>query len=188
MTAIRRWAVVAVGLQLLAPLPTSGQIAERDAAVYVAAIGDMLRPPRGAIISTLSTRPELLTFAGGWFGRADVDSAVASAFVRANASRVPVSPFEIDGIELRFIADSSLTELSHSAKDAAAFWDEFRRRYPDAHGILSLTGIGYSQNGDHAIVAVNYGCGPLCGGGRIVALRKVDDAWIVSGPITLWRF
>ena len=185
---MRRWNVVGFAVVLLTPLPAFGQGTRDDAAVYVAAIGDMLRSGRGPVVTSISTRPGLLTFADGWSAGAGVDSSAAGAFARINAAPVPVSSFDIEGAELRFVPDSSLTELSQSAKHAEAFWDEFRRRYPDAHGILSLTGIGYSQNGDQAIVAVNYGCGPLCGGGRIVALRKVEGAWIVSAPLRSWRF
>lgn len=67
-----------------------------------------------------------------------------------------------------------------------AFWDLFHARYPDAFASVSLSAIGYSETRDHAILSVNHACGGLCGGGRIVLLRRGPRGWHIVKIRRTW--
>jgi len=73
-------------------------------------------------------------------------------------------------------------ELGH----AGSYWDRFYTRYPDSHGRISFSRVGFNRDKTKALVYRGWLAGSLAGGGHVVFLSKVDDRWIVKKRIAIW--
>jgi hypothetical protein len=70
---------------------------------------------------------------------------------------------------------------------ADVYWRAFRMVYPaTAAGVVTLSSVGFSRDGQRAIVNVDYSCGALCGGGRVVSLWREGRRWRVLGSRQTW--
>jgi hypothetical protein len=47
-------------------------------------------------------------------------------------------------------------------------------------GVLSVSAVGFDQTKTHAIAAVDFVCGTLCGGGRFYFLERQEAGWQVK--------
>jgi hypothetical protein len=56
-------------------------------------------------------------------------------------------------------------------------WDGFHATYPNAHGYLELSAVGFDKTHEHAIVYLAHSCGRLCGEGSYHFLERKADAW-----------
>ena len=65
-------------------------------------------------------------------------------------------------------------------------WQGFHKAYPDAHGLLTFSRVGFNQSGDQALVYVAFSCGGLCGEGRYFVLKKSGSIWVINKIIPLW--
>jgi hypothetical protein len=68
---------------------------------------------------------------------------------------------------------------------AGWFWDGFYRMFPNAMGDVVFSAVGYDKHRTRAVLMVNHGCGPMCGQGYVVILRRDRTGWhIVTLVIT----
>ena len=61
-------------------------------------------------------------------------------------------------------------------------WDAFHTTYPDAHGFLLVSAVGFDDKHEHAIVYMSHSCGGLCGEGRYHFLQRTPDGWKEANP------
>jgi hypothetical protein len=66
------------------------------------------------------------------------------------------------------------------------YWTEFDQRYPSTNGIISLSAIGYSADGNRAVLMVDVGCGELCGNGYIVVAKRERGKWYLAKIQNTW--
>lgn len=52
--------------------------------------------------------------------------------------------------------------------------------------ILEFSRVGFSRTSDQALIYFSYVCGPLCGSGNLVYLKKVSGRWQIVGHLNLW--
>ncbi|HJQ11982.1 MAG TPA: hypothetical protein VJ840_13215 [Gemmatimonadaceae bacterium] len=71
-------------------------------------------------------------------------------------------------------------------EDPDKYWDEFYRRFPGTQGLTSLSAIGYSGDGNRAVLMVDTGCGGLCGMGFIVVVNRERGQWHVVNFKGTW--
>jgi hypothetical protein len=188
-------AAVIIARVLMGPNQLIGQTGRGDdAAVYKAAIDGIVGYMRGKTVVMSSSTSKRVSPSSDMGHMPVVDSSTLSNFNVVNASRNPMRRIEIDSVEIRMVDDSMIDNIPSASinpqtgrSNPDLYWQEFRRRFPEAKGILSVTGIGYSKDGNEALVAVNYGCGGLCGIGRFVTLKRIDRKWIFVGGVT-WRY
>jgi hypothetical protein len=62
-------------------------------------------------------------------------------------------------------------------RDPRRFWPGFFRMFPGSPGWIELSRVGFSRDGNSAVILVEYGCGALCGGTRYVLLNRKAGAW-----------
>jgi hypothetical protein len=63
-------------------------------------------------------------------------------------------------------------------------WSQFYAHYRYSAGLLRLSRVGFSSNGQQAMVVWNLDCGFLCAEGRVVILSKTESGWrIVEEPL-----
>lgn len=56
-------------------------------------------------------------------------------------------------------------------------WPDFNRKYPESHGYVQVSAVGFDQMRTRAMVYIAHICGPECAGGMHHVLEKVDGSW-----------
>ena len=64
-----------------------------------------------------------------------------------------------------------------AANDNSFGWARFHQQYPESHGYMQLSAVGFNPSKTRALVYVSHHCGGLCGGGTHHLLEKVNGAW-----------
>ena len=108
--------------------------------------------------------------------------AVDDYFSRNDQSESITSHFALP-LEYRLI---SLEELRHFFGKEGGDWEAFYKKYPKSSGLITLSRLGLSQNGDRALVYVSHQCGFLCGTGKYFSLQKDDGRWKVLQEYMRW--
>lgn len=65
-------------------------------------------------------------------------------------------------------------------------WIQFGQNYPNAISITTLSGIGFNERFDQALVYMAYFCGSECGSANIYFLVRKGDIWTVEDFIEAW--
>lgn len=86
-------------------------------------------------------------------------------------------------IPLTLAASDALTKIFKKRGDG---WKRFYALYPNSSGYWGFSNVGYSDNGQEALVFVGHHCGWLCGTGHLFLLAKEDGAWVVKNRVMLW--
>ncbi|HEY4733069.1 MAG TPA: hypothetical protein VIH53_00830 [Gemmatimonadaceae bacterium] len=87
-------------------------------------------------------------------------------------------------VPVTLVTHESLRSLPRENPDK--YWTEFYKRYPRAGGEIRLYGIGYSANGNIALLMVDHSCGSLCGGGYNVVAKRLGGRWRVIVVQQTW--
>lgn len=69
----------------------------------------------------------------------------------------------------------------------SAGWDGYPDGYP-AHGLITLSAVGFTPDSRQAVVHALFHCGGRCGSGQVVLLERNGDGWIVRGAVTTIQF
>jgi hypothetical protein len=67
--------------------------------------------------------------------------------------------------------------LAAFKNDSEVGWKEFYKSYPGANGLTYLSAVGFDSQKATAVVNIQHVCGPLCGFGSLIVLRKVGAKW-----------
>jgi hypothetical protein len=60
---------------------------------------------------------------------------------------------------------------------AGSGWERWSRQYPEAHGYIRLSAVGFDSPKTHALVYVEHYCAAECGGGQHYLLQKTNGVW-----------
>lgn len=86
---------------------------------------------------------------------------------------------------IRVLPYTELREIFKSGPGGG--WAEFSRRYPRQRQYLRLTPIVFSADSLDALTYYEYHCGPLCGGGDAVWLKRdAAGRWSVRKVVWFW--
>ncbi len=80
------------------------------------------------------------------------------------------------------LADSSYQRIVYSAGG----WDAFYTQFPGAQGYMTLSRVGFSADGNTALVYASNTPGFLAGSGICATLKKRSGVWKVTGYIIVW--
>ena len=121
----------------------------------------------------------------GHFVDEDYSSALRSlgalpAGVREDFERKRDQVVRIEGLRTRvpvvfFRRDDS--EALRSARNPTEYWQRFYERFPQSSGRLAVSRVGFSADGQYALMLVDYGCGGLCGGTVYYLLTRQGSQW-----------
>ena len=64
-----------------------------------------------------------------------------------------------------------------SAQNPTEYWRRFDARFPRSSGLIAMSRVGFSADGEHALMLVDYGCGGLCGGTVYYLLTRQGSTW-----------
>jgi hypothetical protein len=154
-----------------------------DPAVYRAVLDSMSVPHGGerptqlvVIDSTLTVQShdlELDKLSG-------IDSTAISDFqTRNNEShslRYLASP--AFSVPIVLVGRQTLQAFLHNGPEP--YWSEFYRRYPGSNGSISFSSIGYTVDGNVAVLVVEHSCGGLCGTLSNVVVKREGARWRVA--------
>ena len=154
-----------------------------DPAVY-RAVFDSISAPQGGkrptqlvvIDSTLTVQAQDLELDKS----PGIDSATISDFQTRNSESRSLSYLLSPDLSIPVVLVSRQTLQSFLHNGPEPYWSEFYRRYPGSNGSISFSSIGYSANGDVALLVVEQGCGSLCGALSNVVVRRERGRWRVA--------
>lgn len=155
-----------------------------DPAVYRAVLDSMSAPQGGnrptQSVVTDSTFTVQSQDIDEFYRLAGVDSAAVVDFHKRNrvshSLRYLSSPSPAFPIVL--VSRQTLESFLHNGPES--YWNEFYRRYPGSNGSFSFSSIGYSADGNVAVLMVEHGCGSLCGTLSNVVVNRERDRWRVA--------
>ena len=92
-------------------------------------------------------------------------------------------------LEQRFDLRSKVVLLTQ-AEIQAIFkkggWDEFYRQYPNSHGTLVLSRVGFNASVDQALVYASSQSHPLAGAGFYYLMAKENGEWKIKQQLMVW--
>ena len=120
-----------------------------------------------------------------------VEASTLRNYARALTQRGPLQRDLKGAIPIEFISTTELAtfpalgvrrpnDTERHEQSPNGFWDEFRRRFPRAWGLTSLTGIGFSDDADQALLQLRHGCGDRCVRTESMFLEKRGGTWFVE--------
>jgi hypothetical protein len=112
-----------------------------------------------------------------------VDTSAVRSFENRNRKRLAIPQLLLSRAPVVRVKTSTMNSLPG---EFSARWRAFYELYPRSAGLISLSTIGYSSNGDVAIVMIDRLCGRLCGHGYLIGLRREAGKWYVASIKPTW--
>ncbi len=174
------WAALAV-----AAVAACGPDGSADAApcseivdVYASAVAGLTQIGRSRLVvidtNTAPLPPE--TAAG-------IPEELMKSFNAAQAVDPPVRCAAL-GETFRSVDATSLDALFDGLPPEEA-WAQFRAAQ-GAQGYWTLSAVGFDRHLEQAVCLVGYLCGPRCGEGKLVRLKKRKGLWVVVDAHEVW--
>lgn len=83
------------------------------------------------------------------------------------------------------IDNKTLDVLFTKGPDAG--WEALRGRFPESPGLVGLSAVRFTADGETAQVYLDFGCGAECGAGRVLTLtRDADGNWQPADSELTW--
>jgi hypothetical protein len=154
-----------------------------DLAVYLAVLDSISFPESGARPTQLVVMDRTRTAHAHDFEldrMPGVDSATIIDFEKRNTESRSLRYLSSGDISVPIVlvTQQKLDSFMHNGPEA--YWSEFYRRYPGSFGTIAFSSIGYSADGNIAVLIVDRACGTLCGALSNVVVRRKDARWSVS--------
>ena len=154
-----------------------------DPAVYRAVL-DSMSAPQGAkrltqlvvIDSTFTVQPQDLE----WDKLPGVDSVAISDLEKRNSESYSLESLSSRDLSIPIVLVSRQTLDSFLHNGPEPYWREFYRRYPGSNGSISFSSIGYSADGNVALLVVDQSCATFCGALSNVVVKRKRGGWRVA--------
>ena len=65
-------------------------------------------------------------------------------------------------------------------------WESFYKRFPDSWGYVWLSGVGFNESRNEAVVFVSHYCGVDCASGTYYVLVKEKEEWKIKRSEWVW--
>jgi hypothetical protein len=198
MSRRRPTALITVALIMQVPLgmwvigrPSAQSFDNDDAALYTLALQDSRLSGRVAPTDPLVLQRQTInprTIYGDLLSdvvrQAFLDPAIRLAYAGSDT----VARFlQMEGEEeiraivgtanVRFIEKKELDRLMRQGPDS---WVHFQKRFGSGVKLIRLSRIARNDEGTVALLCISYSCGPLCGKGHLVLLRRESGFWRVE--------
>ena len=77
-----------------------------------------------------------------------------------------------------FVPSTEIEDMFSSHTSPAEGWNKFYKRYPDSHGLVEFSAVGFNSQKTKALIYVVRQCGGLCGTGGYEFLVKRNGEWV----------
>lgn len=116
----------------------------------------------------------------------DLDVSVFSDFRTKNATTVNFdNKFMVNSKTVKLIGEEELKSI-FSAQDVNGGWKNFYTKYPDSHGHISFSRIGYNTTQTEAVLEIGNFYASLGAEGAIVILKKENSIWKIIKIQATW--
>lgn len=85
-----------------------------------------------------------------------------------------------------FITKEQLIKDFEYEFDGVMNWDLFCKKYPKTDGIYTFSRVGFSKDGNEALVFVTFWCYYACGAGNYYIMKKENGEWKIVDEIMTW--
>ena len=109
-----------------------------------------------------------------------VDSTAISDFQKRNRESHSLRYLASPDLSVPIVLVSRQTLQSFLHNGPEPYWTEFYRRYPGSAGSISFSSIGYTVDGNVAVLVVEHGCGSLCGTLSNVVVKRERGRWRIA--------
>lgn len=117
--------------------------------------------------------------------RLEVAPGLLAGWAALNRQRGTLEPKLKFAVRFELVSDELRAKI-FAGEEPAQGWARFHARFPDAPGLLGVSRVAIDDERQHALVYVEFACGPECGTGRLVHLARAAEGWqVVSGEL-LW--
>lgn len=89
-------------------------------------------------------------------------------------------------INYKLINIDELREFFAYEFDGEMDWEAFYKKYPKSGGLYTFSRVGFSQDGQQALLFVTNWCRSLCGEGNYYLLKKENGEWKVINKHMIW--
>ncbi len=196
-----RSSILVLALLLAVPYSARAQMEPEEHTVYRAVLARFIKPETRRIVLSDSTRTvradrydverlrkwgapdKVLEEFNQW--NAFVTDELLESFNQRNTERIAL-PNSLDlPVPVELLSAAEFRALQQGMDQDG--WDWLRRRLPGSPGVVSLSRVGFSPEGDRALIWVFLDCGSRCGSGSWVLLHRRDGEWQVEHWITTLR-
>lgn len=116
----------------------------------------------------------------------DLDVSVFIDFRTKNANTVNFdNKFMVSSKTVKLIGEEELKSI-FSAQEANGGWKNFYTKYPDSHGHISFSRIGYNTTQTEAVLEIGNFYASLGAEGAIVILKKENSIWKIIKIQATW--
>jgi hypothetical protein len=155
-----------------------------DAAVYWAVLDSVSvssggnQPTRIVVIdSTLTLQSQDIE---EFYKLPGVDSAAVYDFRRQNSESHSLRYLSSRDSSLPIVLLSRETLQSFLHNGPEPYWSEFYRRYPGSKGSISFSTVGYTADGNVALLVTEQSCGSFCESLSSVVVKRDRGRWRVA--------
>ena len=78
-------------------------------------------------------------------------------------------------LSYQLVAESTIDSIIHEISD----WSQYYKQYPGAQGVLTLSRIGFSPDGEQAMFYVTNHCGGKCASWSFVVAQRHGQIWSI---------
>jgi hypothetical protein len=115
----------------------------------------------------------------------EYDSAI-SDFERKNSSSVVLEERFTLAKPYLLLSDSDVVSFRHTELFLGGFRKDYQpdHRFDGGSALISLSRVGFSEQGNIAVVYAEQNCGATCGSGALHVFKKQGDKWIEENAVT----
>lgn len=163
----------------------------KDYDVYVAALASVFgeKEPLVVIESTSTDyfdKPRMLrrVVANAQKKMPALSDDIVEDFLIRNRQREPLESGNLAG--KRSVQSMTQAELAAMLSDPSG-WQIFRRNYPAAVGVVTVSKVGYDSSGQRGFLYLACQKSPLDGFGYYLLLERDNDGWVVADKFVGWN-
>jgi hypothetical protein len=114
----------------------------------------------------------------------ELDPSVFASFEARNHESSPLDGDRFGGLTVALISERQVN--AYFEPNPGLGWDRLYDDHPLAQGILTLSRVGVSEDGQHALVYAGNQYHGLAGTGDFYELEKSESGWTIKKRLNIW--
>lgn len=167
-------------------MPAFAQERSTDCAVALAAVNAVLSSDTSQVVLFVDSTyaGKAMTADNPDMRNVFTDGRMMAIYTQRMHGRHPLCAASELPARYQLVSSQTLAPL---APRPSEFWKAFAVAYPSVHGYVRASAIGYSVDGQRAIVFIQHACGDRCGRSDVVILEKTPAGiWRILQQKMLW--
>jgi hypothetical protein len=115
-------------------------------------------------------------------GLKNISKETVDSYLARNAKPSQLSPDMKFSMEYKLLSTDELAEISSQADWGQALSE----KYPDSHGYIIFSRVGFNNSLDQAVIYVGKIAGPMMGSGSYYLMEKKNGEWLLKEQVMSW--